>query len=40
MDFHEGDTVMHWTYGLGQIIRLEERNLSGVKTLMRSRSGI
>lgn len=33
MNFHEGDTVMHWTYGLGQIIRLEERNLSGVKTL-------
>ena len=32
MNFHEGDTVMHWTYGLGQIIRLEERNLSGVKT--------
>ena len=33
MNFHEGDTVMHWTHGLGQIIRLEERNLSGVKTL-------
>jgi RNA polymerase-interacting CarD/CdnL/TRCF family regulator len=33
MKFHDGDTVMHWTYGLGQIIRLEERNLSGLKTL-------
>jgi RNA polymerase-interacting CarD/CdnL/TRCF family regulator len=33
MKFHEGDTVMHWTYGLGQIIRLEERNLSGSETL-------
>ena len=29
MDFHEGDTVMHWTYGLGKVIRLEERVLSG-----------
>jgi len=33
MDFHEGDPVMHWTYGLGTIIRLEERNLSGTKAL-------
>lgn len=33
MSFHEGDTVMHWTHGLGQIIRLEERNLSGEKIL-------
>jgi RNA polymerase-interacting CarD/CdnL/TRCF family regulator len=33
MEFHEGDTVMHWTHGLGQVIRLEERNLSGVTTL-------
>ena len=33
MDFHEGDPVMHWTYGLGQIVRLEERALSGPKTL-------
>lgn len=33
MNFHEGDTVMHWTHGLGQIIRLEERNVSGVKGL-------
>ena len=33
MNFHEGDTVMHWTYGLGQIINLEERDLLGLKTL-------
>ena len=33
MNFHEGDTVMHWTYGLGQIIRLEERDLFGLKAL-------
>lgn len=33
MNFHEGDAVMHWTYGLGQIVRLEERDLSGLKTL-------
>ncbi len=33
MNFHEGDTVMHWTYGLGQIVRLEERAVSGPKTL-------
>ena len=31
MNFHEGDTVMHWTYGLGQIIKLEERDLYGSK---------
>jgi RNA polymerase-interacting CarD/CdnL/TRCF family regulator len=33
MKFYEGDTVMHWTHGLGQILRLEERDLSGVTTL-------
>lgn len=33
MSFHEGDTVMHWTYGLGKIISLEERDLFGTKTL-------
>jgi RNA polymerase-interacting CarD/CdnL/TRCF family regulator len=33
MNFHEGDTVMHWTYGLGQILRLEERDLLGLKSL-------
>ena len=33
MNFHKGDTVMHWTYGIGQIVNLEERTLSGSKTL-------
>ena len=33
MQFREGDSVMHWVYGLGQVIRLEERALSGEKTL-------
>ena len=33
MNFHNGDTVMHWAYGIGQIVNLEERTLSGSKTL-------
>jgi RNA polymerase-interacting CarD/CdnL/TRCF family regulator len=33
MDFHIGDSVMHWTYGLGQITRLEERTVSGQNIL-------
>jgi RNA polymerase-interacting CarD/CdnL/TRCF family regulator len=33
MDFHVGDSVMHWTYGLGQITQLEERAVSGQNTL-------
>ena len=33
MNFHEGDPVMHWTYGFGKVIRLEERALSGHNTL-------
>jgi RNA polymerase-interacting CarD/CdnL/TRCF family regulator len=33
MNFHKGDTVMHWTYGIGQIVNLEERALSGSKTI-------
>ena len=33
MNFHEGDPVMHWTYGFGQIVRLEERDISGSKIL-------
>ena len=33
MNFHKGDTVMHWTYGIGQIINLEERALAGSKTI-------
>ena len=33
MNFHTGDTVMHWTYGIGQVVNLEERDLLGSKTL-------
>jgi RNA polymerase-interacting CarD/CdnL/TRCF family regulator len=33
MDFQIGDPVVHWTYGLGQVVGLEERALSGQKTL-------
>jgi RNA polymerase-interacting CarD/CdnL/TRCF family regulator len=29
MNFHEGDLVMHCTYGLGKIIQLEERIVFG-----------
>ena len=33
MNFHEGDSVMHWTFGLGKVVRLEERNASGKEML-------
>jgi len=33
MNFHEGDPVMHWTYGFGEVLRLEEREFSGQTTL-------
>lgn len=33
MNFNTGDTVMHWSYGIGQIVDLEERDLSGLKSL-------
>lgn len=33
MSFHEGDSVMHWTFGLGKVVRLEERNMSGSEVL-------
>jgi RNA polymerase-interacting CarD/CdnL/TRCF family regulator len=29
MNYHEGDSVMHCTYGLGKIIQMEERTLYG-----------
>ena len=29
MNIREGDSVMHWTHGLGTVVRLEERALSG-----------
>jgi RNA polymerase-interacting CarD/CdnL/TRCF family regulator len=33
MNFNTGDTVMHWNYGIGQIVNLEERDLSGLTAL-------
>jgi RNA polymerase-interacting CarD/CdnL/TRCF family regulator len=33
MEFHVGDAVMHWTYGFGHVVGIEERILSGQKTL-------
>lgn len=29
MNIHEGDVVMHWVHGLGKVVRLEKRALSG-----------
>ena len=33
MNFQVGDTVVHWSFGLGQIIGLEERAVAGEKQL-------
>ena len=33
MSFQVGDTVFHWSYGLGQIIGLEERAVTGENQL-------
>ncbi len=33
MEFHVGDSVIHWVHGLGKIVGLEERALAGKKTL-------
>jgi RNA polymerase-interacting CarD/CdnL/TRCF family regulator len=33
MQFHQGDTVMHWTYGLGRILGMEIRDMFGSKKL-------
>lgn len=33
MNFHKGDTVMHWAHGIGQIVNLEERDLSGARAV-------
>ena len=33
MNFQEGDIVIHWTHGLGTIVRVEERDLPAAKTL-------
>jgi len=29
MNIREGDSVMHWTHGLGKVVQLEKRALSG-----------
>jgi len=31
MEFHAGDMVMHWNFGIGQVIGQDERILSGSK---------
>lgn len=33
MNFHNGDSVMHWTHGLGKVVRLEAMTLSGEEIL-------
>jgi RNA polymerase-interacting CarD/CdnL/TRCF family regulator len=33
MDYHAGDTVMHWMHGLGKIIRREKRDVLGRQAL-------
>lgn len=33
MNFYKGDMVMHWAYGIGQIVNLEERALAGAKAV-------
>ena len=32
MSFHVGDKVIHWTYGLGEIVHIEEKNILGHTT--------
>ncbi len=31
MDFHVGDPVVHWSFGIGKIVGMEERTLSNQK---------
>lgn len=33
MDFHVGDQVVHWSYGPGEIIQVDEKEISGHKSL-------
>jgi len=33
MDYHAGDTVMHWVHGLGRVIRREKRDVLGRQAL-------
>lgn len=30
MNYEIGDTVLHWTHGLGKVIGIEEKNLAGI----------
>lgn len=30
MEYEIGDTVVHWTHGLGKVIAIEERHLAGI----------
>jgi len=32
MGFHVGDKVIHWTYGLGEIVHIEEKTILGRNT--------
>ncbi len=32
MDFHKGDSVVHWVYGLGKVIRVEKKDLLGISS--------
>ena len=32
MVYHVGDKVIHWTYGLGEIVDVEEKNIDGKPT--------
>jgi RNA polymerase-interacting CarD/CdnL/TRCF family regulator len=32
MGFHIGDKVIHWTYGLGEIVQIEEKTILGRPT--------
>jgi RNA polymerase-interacting CarD/CdnL/TRCF family regulator len=33
MKFHVGDRVIHWTFGMGEIVRLEEKAINGINAL-------
>jgi RNA polymerase-interacting CarD/CdnL/TRCF family regulator len=33
MEFRVGDPVVHWMYGLGQVVRLEKKDVSGTISL-------
>jgi RNA polymerase-interacting CarD/CdnL/TRCF family regulator len=33
MEYHAGDTVMHWMHGVGTVLRLEKRELLGKQSM-------